>query len=125
MQTILEVLAFAFHLTMHFDAGLIEIVLLSLRVSLTAVALAAVIGPPLGAAIALSRFPGRRFAAILLNSLMGLPPVGAVASAGKIFRDSAATRACAPSSGATPAGPSGTACMVEIAPTPVVPLARG
>ena len=75
MQTILEALASAFHLMMHFDAGLIEIVLLSLRVSLTAVALAAVIGLPLGAAIALSRFPGRRFAAILLNSLMGLPPV--------------------------------------------------
>jgi tungstate transport system permease protein len=75
MQTILDALAAALHLMAHFDAGLIEIVLLSLRVSLTAVAFAALIGLPLGAAIALSRFPGRRFAAILLNSLMGLPPV--------------------------------------------------
>jgi tungstate transport system permease protein len=40
-----------------------------------AVAAAAVIGLPLGACLALLNFPGRRFAAILLNSLMGLPPV--------------------------------------------------
>ena len=75
MQTIIDALASAFHLMARFDAGLIEIVLLSLRVSLTAVAFAALIGLPLGAAIALARFPGRRFAAILVNSLMGLPPV--------------------------------------------------
>jgi tungstate transport system permease protein len=75
MDTIIDALASAFHLMAGFDRGLIEIVLLSLRVSLTAVALAALIGLPLGAAIALSRFPGRRFAAVLLNSLMGLPPV--------------------------------------------------
>lgn len=58
-----------------FDHNLAEIVLLSLRVSLGAVALAALIGLPLGAAIALFRFPGRMGAVVILNALMGLPPV--------------------------------------------------
>jgi tungstate transport system permease protein len=57
------------------DADLFEIVALSLRVSLTAVAIAAVVGFPLGAALALMRFPGRRALTILLSALMGLPPV--------------------------------------------------
>jgi tungstate transport system permease protein len=52
-----------------------EIVLLSLRVSLTAVAIASVIGLPLGAAIAVNRFMGRRALIVVLNALMGLPPV--------------------------------------------------
>src|SRR5689334_24988416 len=54
---------------------LVDIVLLSLRVSLSAVALATLLGMPLGAAIAVSRFPGRRTAIVLLNAFMGLPPV--------------------------------------------------
>jgi tungstate transport system permease protein len=54
---------------------LIDIVLLSLRVSLTAVAIASVIGLPLGAAIAVNRFTGRRALIVVLNALMGLPPV--------------------------------------------------
>jgi tungstate transport system permease protein len=57
------------------DAKLVEIVLLSLRVSLTAVVIACVIGLPLGAAVAVSRFAGRRSVIVLLNALMGLPPV--------------------------------------------------
>ena len=57
------------------DRDLVEIVALSLRVSLTAVGLAAAIGLPLGAAVALFRFPGRAGVAALLNALMGLPPV--------------------------------------------------
>lgn len=57
------------------DPDLVEIVLLSLRVSLGAVALAALIGLPLGAAVALGRFPGRLALAALLNAFMGLPPV--------------------------------------------------
>ncbi len=57
------------------DPNLVEIVALSLRVSLTAVALAAAIGLPVGAALALGRFPGRGLAAALLNAMMGLPPV--------------------------------------------------
>src|SRR5436190_6958037 len=52
-----------------------EIIALSLGVSLSAVALATLLGLPLGAALALGRFPGRRALVVLLNSLMGLPPV--------------------------------------------------
>ena len=57
------------------DPRLADIVLLSLRVSLSAVLLAAVIGLPLGAAIAVGRFPGRQALIVALNALMGLPPV--------------------------------------------------
>ena len=57
------------------DATLFAIVRLSLAVSLAAVALSAVIGMPLGAALALLRFPGRAAVVICLNALMGLPPV--------------------------------------------------
>ena len=57
------------------DSTLYSIVLLSLQVSLTAVAVATAIGLPLGAAIAIRRFPGRQVLLVTLNSLMGLPPV--------------------------------------------------
>jgi tungstate transport system permease protein len=57
------------------DAKLAEIVLLSLQVSLTAVLLASLMGLPLGAAIAVGRFPGRQALIVALNALMGLPPV--------------------------------------------------
>ncbi|MFP6748662.1 MAG: ABC transporter permease [Alphaproteobacteria bacterium] len=59
----------------RFDGNLWEIIGLSLRVSLTATGIAAFIGLPLGALIALGRFPGRRVLIILFNALMGLPPV--------------------------------------------------
>ncbi len=57
------------------DRQLLDIVGLSLRVSVSAVALATLLGMPLGAAIAVSRFPGRRTVIVLLNAFMGLPPV--------------------------------------------------
>jgi tungstate transport system permease protein len=57
------------------DLRLWEIVVLSLEVSLAAVLLAAAIGLPLGAAVAVTRFPGREAVIVLLNALMGLPPV--------------------------------------------------
>ena len=57
------------------DADLVEIVLLSLQVSLSAVVIASLVALPLGALIALQRFPGRRAVVVLLNALMGLPPV--------------------------------------------------
>ena len=57
------------------DSTLLDIVLLSLRVSLTAVVVASLIGLPLGAAIAVGRFPGRQALIVALNALMGLPPV--------------------------------------------------
>ncbi len=57
------------------DADLLEIVALSLRVTLSALFAACVIGLPLGALVGAFRFPGRAAAAVLLNALMGLPPV--------------------------------------------------
>lgn len=59
----------------NLEPELVEIVGLSLEVSLSAVALAALIGLPLGAAVALYRFPGRGALTIFLNAMMGLPPV--------------------------------------------------
>jgi tungstate transport system permease protein len=57
------------------DATLFAIVKLSLAVSLSAVVLAAVVGLPLGALLALMRFPGRSAIVVLVNAFMGLPPV--------------------------------------------------
>jgi tungstate transport system permease protein len=57
------------------NPDLFSVVWLSLRVSLSAVALACVVGLPLGAALAVRRFPGRGAILIVLNALMGLPPV--------------------------------------------------
>jgi tungstate transport system permease protein len=62
-------------LVLSADPRLMSIVILSVVVSLSAVALAALVGLPLGAAIALTRFPGREAAIVVLNALMGLPPV--------------------------------------------------
>ena len=57
------------------DLRLWEIVGLSLAVSLSAVAFATSLGLPLGAAIAVARFSGRQAVIVILNALMGLPPV--------------------------------------------------
>jgi len=65
----------ALHLILERDPELVGIVMLSLRVSLTAVLVASTVALPLGAAIALWRFPGRGLVVTLLNALMGLPPV--------------------------------------------------
>jgi tungstate transport system permease protein len=75
MESFTAAFATAVALVVRLDPALVEIVLLSLRVSLTAVLIAAVIGLPLGGAVALLRFPGRRAVTVLLNALMGLPPV--------------------------------------------------
>ncbi|MDY7115151.1 ABC transporter permease [Halomonas sp. SSL-5] len=65
----------ALDLILGLDPDLLNIVALSLRVSLSAVALATLIGLPLGAALALWRFPGHGVLVVALNALMGLPPV--------------------------------------------------
>ena len=57
------------------DPALAQIVLLSLRISLTAVLVAMVVGLPLGAWLGMARFPGRNVLVVLANALMGLPPV--------------------------------------------------
>ena len=65
----------AIKLVLGSDPNLIAIISLSLRVSFTAVLAACCLGLPIGAALAISRFPGRQLFVIALNALMGLPPV--------------------------------------------------
>ncbi len=65
----------AFGLLLGLDPALMEIIGLSLRVSLTAVLISGLIGLPLGAILGISRFRGRSVILVLLNTLMGLPPV--------------------------------------------------
>jgi tungstate transport system permease protein len=65
----------AWELIISGDAGLFAIVRLSLAVSLSAVMIAALIGMPSGALLALTRFRGRSVLVVLLNAMMGLPPV--------------------------------------------------
>jgi len=65
----------AFQLILSGEPALLTIVRLSLIISLSAVAGAALIGLPFGALIALARFPGRELTIVVLNALMGLPPV--------------------------------------------------
>jgi tungstate transport system permease protein len=65
----------ALSLVLGLDPALLTIVRVSLLVSLSAVFFAALIGMPLGAFIALNRFRGRQAVIVLLNALMGLPPV--------------------------------------------------
>lgn len=65
----------AWQLIANGDAALFAIVRLSIIVSLSAVVVAAVIGLPLGAFLALTRFPGRAGLIVILNAFMGLPPV--------------------------------------------------
>src|ERR1700724_3274313 len=65
----------AVDLILGFDAGLRDIVVLSLAVSLTASACAFAIGAPLGTALAVYRFRGRGALVVLANTLLGLSPV--------------------------------------------------
>ncbi|TFL19353.1 ABC transporter permease [Jannaschia formosa] len=75
MDDLLDGLAAAVRLIVTADAELIAITLLSLRVTLTAVAIACLIGLPLGAWLAVRRFRWRRAVIATLNALIGLPPV--------------------------------------------------
>jgi tungstate transport system permease protein len=70
-----QALGQALRLVAGADPKLVEIVLLSLRVSLTAVLIACAFGLPVGAMIAVGRFPGRHGVIVILNAMMGLPPV--------------------------------------------------
>jgi tungstate transport system permease protein len=71
----MEALKGAAALIASWDPKLIEIVVLSLKISLSAVFFATVMALPIGAAVAVSRFPGRQALIVMLNALMGLPPV--------------------------------------------------
>ncbi len=75
MQDLVDAFGAAFALLVGLDRDLLEIIARSLWVSSSALVLAAGVGLPLGGAVALLRFPGRRIAAVGLNALMGLPPV--------------------------------------------------
>ena len=75
MDSFGSILTEAFGLILIWDPDLIEIIGLSLRVTLTAVIVACLIGLPLGAAVGAFRFPGRTIVTVVLNALMGLPPV--------------------------------------------------
>ena len=75
MEDLTSAFSAAFGLIISLDRELVEIVALSLRVSLAAVLLAALVGLPLGAVLAVTRFPGRGACNVVLSALMGLPPV--------------------------------------------------
>lgn len=71
----MEILSTAVALILAGDADLGRIVMLSLRVSLTATVLAAIVAVPLGAVLAITSFPGRRVILVLSTAFMALPPV--------------------------------------------------
>jgi tungstate transport system permease protein len=75
MQDFSAALGLALSLLVSGDRTLTEIVLLSFRISLSAVVIACAIGLPFGAALAVLRFPGRGGVIVAVNTLMGLPPV--------------------------------------------------
>jgi tungstate transport system permease protein len=70
-----DALLTAVALIVNLNQDLTEIVLLSLRVSFSALFIATLVAMPLGAAVALYRFPGRTVIVVFMNALMGLPPV--------------------------------------------------
>ena len=70
-QALLESMAMLWTL----DSRLIDVIFLSLKVSLSAVAIASIIGVPVAACLAMTRFPGRKTILVVFNALMGLPPV--------------------------------------------------
>lgn len=75
MNTISDAFLLSLQMMLRFDPELLRIIGLSLRVSLTAVVIGSIIGLPLGALLALTRFPGRDACVVVLNACMGLPPV--------------------------------------------------
>ena len=75
MNDLASALTTAMTLILQGDPAVMHIVILSLQVSLSATVIAALIGLPLGALLAVARFPGRGAVLVALNALMGLPPV--------------------------------------------------
>ena len=75
MQDSDNIFSLALHLLASGDADLFEIILLSLRVSLSATVLSCVFGLAIGSLLAVSVFRGRSVAIVFTNALMGLPPV--------------------------------------------------
>ncbi|QDO98458.1 ABC transporter permease subunit [Ferrovibrio terrae] len=75
MNTISDAFLLSLQMMAQLDPELLRIIGLSLRVSLTAVVIGSILGLPLGALLALTRFPGRDACVVVLNACMGLPPV--------------------------------------------------
>ncbi|MTI46120.1 tungstate transport system permease protein [Roseibium hamelinense] len=75
MQDFAQSFVLAGQLVVSGDPALAEIVALSIQVTLTALVISALIGLPLGALLAVARFPGSATLSVLANALMGLPPV--------------------------------------------------
>ena len=75
LKTFADALFGALGLITSWDRNLIEIVALSLKVSLSAVLFATLLALPIGAAVAVARFPGRRAVIVVMNALLGLPSV--------------------------------------------------
>ena len=75
MSTILESFAAALSLILHLNKELLGIILLSLKVSGTALAVATLIGLPLSALLGFKKFPLKGLSVSILNTFMGLPPV--------------------------------------------------
>jgi tungstate transport system permease protein len=75
MHDFARAFAAALALLSSLDSELMEIVGLSLRVSLSASVIAMAVGAPLGGALAVCRFPGKQALVVLANALLGLPPV--------------------------------------------------
>jgi tungstate transport system permease protein len=75
VSTLSDSFILALGLIRDLDSHFVDIVALSLRVSLTSTVCAALVGLPLGALIAIQRFPGRGGVVAVLNAMMGLPPV--------------------------------------------------
>lgn len=75
MADFIDAFQTALGLIVTLNHNLVEILLLSLNVSLTAVAIASILGFAIGGALAVYRFPGRGAVSAILSALMGLPPV--------------------------------------------------
>ena len=75
MDSIMESFSRALYLILHLDRELFGIIILSLKVSGTALLAATLIGLPFSALLGFKKFPLRGFVISMLNTLMGLPPV--------------------------------------------------
>ncbi len=75
MEEIGNAFLIAFDLLFSANDELLEIVMLSLKVSLIAVSVSCIIGFFVGAALSVYKFPGHRAVVVVINALMGLPPV--------------------------------------------------
>jgi len=75
MEVIWQAILASLSMLLTLDDRLMEVIVLSLKISLTALLIASLIGLPLSACLALTRFPGRKFVLVSFNALMGLPPV--------------------------------------------------